>query len=221
MQIYTNNISNYKQHLLFLNKHRMMADSTTLIEVSAFSGLAGALLTQIINTANGYFIDKRKQAVELKNAYRNKKIEIGESFYYMAGEKMAIIKKTIRYWKNWNKSRTADSISFLKKEISQLNKQMEALEAENWKYSLISIYFNVSFISNEIIESNERTHRLYLKVLDLTDKINRAENQDKEMLHQEYAVTVFDMCSQYEKNYSRLEHDRNIVKEQLLKEFSR
>ena len=190
-----------------------------MIELSAFSGLAGALLTQTITAANGYFTDKRKQRVDIESAARNKKIEVGESFYYMAGEKMTIIKKTIRYWKNWNKSRTEGSISFLKKEIVQLNKDMDKLDADNWKYSLVSIYFNISFINNEIIESNEKTHKLYLKVLDLTDKISHVENQDNELLHQEYALTVFDMCSQYEKNYLRLELDRNTVKEQLLNEF--
>ena len=142
-----------------------MAENLVLIELSAFSGLAGALLTQIIVAANTYFTDKRKQAFELKNLYRNKKVEIGENFYYVTGEKMALIKKNIRYWKNWNDSRLEASIMFLQKELTRLNRDMEKLDAENWKYNLIHLYFDVSFTDDEIIASNEKTHRLYLKAL--------------------------------------------------------
>ena len=79
----------------------MMADNTTLIEVSAFSGLAGALLTQMMTGIFAYFSDQRKYHHEIKNLYRSKKAEIGENFYYMTGEIMAIVKKNIGYWKNW------------------------------------------------------------------------------------------------------------------------
>ena len=196
-----------------------MAENMGLIELSAFSGLAGALLTQIIVAANTYFTDKRKQAFELNNLYRNKKVEIGESFCYVTGEKMALIKKNIRYWKNWNDSRRESSILFLQKEMTRLNRDMERFDAKNWKYNLIHLYFDVSFTDDEIVASNEKTHRLYLKVLDLTDKIRHSAGGDKEDLYGHYAVAVFEMCSEYEAVYARLKNDMDAVKKQLLREF--
>lgn len=86
-----------------------MAENTIYLKLSAFAGLAGALCTQLITTANIYFVDKRKQAAELKNQYRNKKVEIGENYYYITGEKMACI-KNIGYWKNWNNARPEESV---------------------------------------------------------------------------------------------------------------
>ncbi|MDB5139134.1 MAG: hypothetical protein JWR12_1050 [Mucilaginibacter sp.] len=59
-----------------------MADSTTLIEVSAFSGLAGALLTQIVTVVNNFLGDKRKLLADVANQWRSKKVEIAESFFY-------------------------------------------------------------------------------------------------------------------------------------------
>lgn len=36
-----------------------MAENTIYLKLSAFAGLAGALCTQLITTANTYFVDKR------------------------------------------------------------------------------------------------------------------------------------------------------------------
>lgn len=72
-----------------------MADNSTLISISAFSGLAGALLTQTVSGLFAYFSDKRKYNNVVRDLHRTKKIEIGENFYYITGEKMVIVKK---YW---------------------------------------------------------------------------------------------------------------------------
>ncbi len=198
-----------------------MADNLILLEVSAFSGLAGALFTQVISAVNTYFIDRRKQTAEVRSQHRAKKIEIGESFYYITGEKMACINKNIRYWKNWNNSRSEASLDFLNKETSQFNSYMEQLNADNWKYNLISLYFNVSFTNDEVVKSNARSHQLYLLYLDLAEKIRMSEDDIKtEELHQRFAVTVYEMCSHYEEIYARLKHDSETVKTQLLNEFA-
>src|SRR5882762_3459885 len=104
-----------------------MAEQSTLIAVSAFSGLAGALLTQIISQAGAYFADKRKLEAALADQLRNKKIEIGESFFFITGEKMTAIRKNIGFWKNGNKARTDSSLDFLYKETSKFNAYMEKL----------------------------------------------------------------------------------------------
>ncbi|WP_419699078.1 hypothetical protein [Mucilaginibacter sp. NFX135] len=197
-----------------------MADNTTLIEVSAFSGLAGALLTQMMTGIFAYFNDKRKYNHEVKNLYRIKKTEIGENFYYMTGEIMAVIKKNIGYWKNWNNSRSKGSLDFLNREMIKLNAYMDKLKAENWKFNLINLYFNVSMSNSEVIESNIRSQQLYLKVKDIMDKIRKARDSDRDALYQEYALAVFDMCTQYEDLYIKMEHDANMVKKEMLQDFS-
>jgi hypothetical protein len=197
-----------------------MTDNTTLIQVSAFSGLAGAFLTQLITVGNNYLTDKRKQLNEVGNQYRDKKVEIGENFYYITGEKLASIRKNINYWKNWNNSRTEASLEFLYKETFRFNAYMEKLNADNWKFNLISLYFNVSFTNNEVAKSNARSHQLYISYLDLAERIRKSEGDEKEKLYQRYAIVVFDMCSHYEMIYTKLENDMDIIKNQLLFEFS-
>jgi hypothetical protein len=196
-----------------------MADNSTLIAVSAFSGLAGALLTQTISGLFAYFSDKRKYNNGVRDLHRAKKVEIGENFYYMTGEKMAIVKKNISYFKNLNNSRSEASLDYLKKEMIKFKSYIDKLNEENWKYNLISLYYNVSFTSTEVLEANEQSHLYYLKVLDLMDKIKKANEEDTELLYQQYAVAIFDMCSHYENVYEKMKEDMNIVKNQLLTEF--
>ena len=43
-----------------------MADNSTVIAISAFSGLAGSVLTQGISGTIAYFSDKRKQRNDVK-----------------------------------------------------------------------------------------------------------------------------------------------------------
>ena len=197
-----------------------MADNSTLVIVSSLSALAGAIITQIISAVNSYFTDKRKQALELGNQYRSKKVEIGESFYYVAGEKLTAIKKNIGYWKNWNNSRTEASLNFLSKETKRFNNYMEKLNADNWKFNLISLYFNISFTNDEVSKANDKAHRLYLTHLDLSNKLQHADEDQKEHLYQLYAVNIFDMCSHYEESHIRLEKDMKVIKDQLLNEFA-
>jgi hypothetical protein len=187
--------------------------------VSAVSGLTGALGSQMISALNTYFIDKRKQKVELGNQIRAKKIEIGDSFYYVTGEKMAAIKKNIRYWRNWNDSRSASSLSFLKKEMIKLDSDLEALNKDNWKYNLINLYFDVSLTTQEVLSLNAKTHRQYLALLDLSDKINKAPEDDKEQLFRCYALEMFELCSLYEDIYHRMENDQLIVRNALLADY--
>jgi hypothetical protein len=197
-----------------------MPDNSILITVSAFSGLTGALATQIITSVNSYFIDKRKQTVEVSNQFRNKKVDIGESFYYITGEKMAAIKKNIRYWRNWNDSRGTASLSFLKKEMIKLNDYLEKLDGDNWKYNLINMYFDISLTTEEVLQLNAKTHQQYLTVLDITDKINSAEQIDKEEMYQDYALAIFNLCSFYEDTYHKMEKDMETVRKALLGTFN-
>ncbi|MDN5289045.1 MAG: hypothetical protein JWR38_5319 [Mucilaginibacter sp.] len=198
-----------------------MADNHTLITVSAFSGLAGALLTQMMTGLFAYLSDKRKYNQEVSNQYRAKKVEIGENFYYMTGEIMVVIKKNIGYWKNWNSSRSEASLEFLNKEMIKLNAHMDKLKSENWKFNLVNLYFKVSMSNNEVIRYNTRSQQLYLKVRDIMDQIRKTGAADQETLYQRYALAVFDMCSQYEELYARMEQDANRIREEILRDFSR
>jgi hypothetical protein len=189
-----------------------MANDATLIAVSAFSGLAGALLTQVISAFNSYFTDKRKQSFELGAEYRARKVEIGEHFYYMAGEKMGSIKTNVGYWKNWNNSRSASSLAFLLKETKSFNDRMEKLNGDNWQYNLVSMYYQIGFTADEVNRANTESHRLYLAYLDLADRIGKAGAEELDELYKRYATVIFDMCGHYENIYAKLEQDRELVK---------
>ncbi|HEY8929519.1 MAG TPA: hypothetical protein VIM55_10030 [Mucilaginibacter sp.] len=198
-----------------------MANSLTLVEISAFSGLAGALLTQLVTAFNTYLTDRRKQSFELGAEYRARKAETGEHFYFMTGEKMAAIKKNVGYWRNWNNSRSSSSLQFLTAETRQFNAQLEKLDSENWKYNLVEMYYGIEFTQAKVHESNDRSHRLYLAYLDVADRITGASEDETETLYQRYATIVFEMCGHYEQVYQLLERDRQLVRNELAGMFAR
>ena len=197
-----------------------MPDSSTLIAVSAFSGLAGALLTQLMTGLFNYYGDKRKYRMEVKNAYRNKKIEIGENFYYLNGETMALLKKSIAYWKKRNKF-SAQNMDYITKDIKRTEEQIVKIYAENWKYNLVNLYFDVKLSIDEINEENQKSHILYFKVREITEKIMDSVDEDKDLLYGQYSFCTYDLISQYESVYKMLEQDMNTVKDELLKDFTR
>lgn len=194
-------------------------DKDLLLSVSAFSGLAGALLTQLLVGLFAYFNDKRKSDIEVKHLLRNKKIEIAESFYYMTNETMSVLRKSIGFWQNRNDSHSDASLMFLSEEIKKLNTRLEKLNAENWRYNLIGLYFDVSLSYNEIIEANTKSHLLYLKVLDIADKINKADETDHDFLYGQYNLSIFDLCNQYDYIYKRLSSDMEKIKTELLNSY--
>ncbi|WP_354432263.1 MULTISPECIES: hypothetical protein [unclassified Mucilaginibacter] len=194
--------------------------NSLLIQVSAFSGLIGALLTQGLTGLFSYVGDKRKANTELKSTFRNKQIDIAENFYFVTGEKMSIVKKNISYWKNYNNSRSEASLDFLGQEIKKLNAYIDKLDAENWKYNLIGLYFNVSLTNEAVIASNAKSKELYLLVLDLTDGIKHALKEEKNDLYELHNKAVVEMCNHYEHVYQKMCDDMMIVKSQLTKEFS-
>jgi hypothetical protein len=64
---------------------------------------------------------------------------------------------------------------------------------------------------------------LYLKLLDIADKIRAAKEDDeadKDKLYGEYYMGIYDLCSQYETIYDMLENDMTKVKTELLNSFS-
>ncbi|MDR6942911.1 hypothetical protein [Mucilaginibacter pocheonensis] len=197
-----------------------MPDNNTLIAVSAFSGLAGALLTQTLTGLFTYYSDKRKSRLELHKQYRDKKIEIAENFYFMTGETMSILKKSVNIHKNRNDSRSESSLKFLSSEIKKLDAHLKKLNEKNWKHNLMGLYFNISLSFNEIMEANTRSHILFLKYLDISDKITKAAEADKEALYGQYNITIFDLCMQYDDIYNMLEKDMNKVKAELLDSFT-
>src|ERR1700744_3560233 len=109
-----------KNRLNFGRQSIDMAEHNVIIAVSAFSGLAGAMLAQGISGMVTYFSDKRKQSNEVKNAFRAKKTEIGENFYYVTGEKVSITRTHILYWKKREFVDSEMSLAFLNGEMKKL-----------------------------------------------------------------------------------------------------
>ena len=196
-----------------------MPDNNTLIEVSAFSGLVGAIITQGLTGLFSFYNDKRKDTTELNSQFRHKKTKVAESYYYMTGETMAILKKNINFWKTRNNLRGFSSLKFLNDEVKKLDIHLVNLNAHNWKHNLVGLYFDVTLSYNEIIEANSKSHLLYLSILDLAEKINNAASGFKDELYGQYNLRIFDLCSQYENTYLLLEQDMNKVKEELSKSF--
>ena len=129
--------------------------------------------------------------------------------------------RTLAFGKNWNNSRTDASLDFLNKETQRFNTYMDKLNADNWKFNLIGLYFTINYTTEDIAKSNEQSDNFTFVTLTFQIKLKgRDDEHEKELLYQQYAVTVFDMCSHYENIYKRLEQDMNGVKTQLLKDFS-
>jgi len=190
-----------------------------LLEVSAFSGLAGALLSQVITALNGFFTDKRKYRTERRNAYFSKRNEVGENFYFIHGEVMAVIKKNTAVWQNRCSAQSQAGIEALNTEVTKFMAYLDKLYAENWKYNLTALYFPVTFTAAEMLEANQRSQRYRVAVLDLATAITDAPAAERGNLYEKYAVLIFEMCSHYENLYNRMEQDRMIVKNELLRDF--
>lgn len=197
----------------------MATEHTTLV-VSAFSGLAGALISQALTGLFAYFGDKRKAEVDLKNQYRNKQVEIAENYYYVTGETMSILKKSVQLWKGRNIPRSEASYKSMTESLKQADAQLKQMNIDNWKHNLIGLYFNVSLSYNELITANNKSHELYLKVLDIESKLRDADNEDeRELYFGQYSVAIFDLCSQYDAVYDILANDMSKVKAELLSNF--
>ncbi|MET3979765.1 hypothetical protein ABIB62_002355 [Mucilaginibacter sp. UYP25] len=197
-----------------------MEGNSLLIQVSAFSGLIGALLTQGLTGLFSYVGDKRKANTELKSTFRNKQVDIAENFYFVTGEKMAIVKKNIGYWQNYNNSRSEKSLDFLNQEMTKLNAYMNRLDAENWKYNLAGLYFDVSFTNESIIASNSKSKEMYLKVLDITDQIKHSLPNEQSDLYRLQSEYISEMLKHYEEIYHHMANDMTVVKAELLKKFN-
>lgn len=197
-----------------------MANESVLIQVSAFSGLIGALLTQGLTGMFSYLADKRKSNSELKKTYRDKRIEIAENFYFVNGEKMAIVKKNIEYWKNYHNARSEKSLDFLHQELKNMKTYMDELDKDNWKYNLVSLYFDVSLSTEQIIASNLKSKELYLAVLDLTDAIKHALFESKSDLYELYDKAIKDLCDHYEAIVKKMAGDMHTVRNSLFQELS-
>jgi hypothetical protein len=196
-----------------------MPDNNTLVAVSAFSGLAGAVITQALSGLFTYVNDKRRYGNEVRDQFRSKKIEIAESYYFVTGETMAILKNNINYRKNRNDARSESSLKFLSKEIKKVDAHLQKLHEENWKHSLIGLYFDVTLSNNEIIAANTRTHLLFLQNLDIADRLLKAQEGAKEELYGRYNQSIFDLCAQYETIYELLGKDMDRVKQELQNNF--
>jgi hypothetical protein len=137
----------------------------------------------------------------------------------MNGEMMAVIRKNIEFWKNFNTSRGEASLESLKKEVKQFTAHLEKLNSENWKYNLITLYFKVSFTPDEMQAVNAQSRKLHLDILDLATRLRNAAPEEKEALLGKYATAVFDMCSHYEAVYEKLDHDKNVIRDELLRDY--
>lgn len=196
-----------------------MAENTTLM-ISAFSGLAGALITQALTGLFAYFGDKRKANIEIKKDYRAKQVEIAEHYYYVTGETMSILKKSIQLWKGRNIQRSEASYKSMTESLKEADARLKQMNVDNWRHNLIGLYFDVTLSYDELIVANNRSHDLYLKVLDMEESVRNAGNdEERERLVGQYSMGIFDLCSQYDTVYDILAKDMNKVKLKLLNSF--
>ena len=191
-----------------------MTDHVSFIELSA-SGLAGAFLTQVLTGVFTYHGDKRKENSALKATYRNKQIEIAESFYFMTGESMTVIKRNIEYWKDRCKQRSEASITIFREEMKKLDDYFENLKATSWKHNLTGLYFNIGLSYGKLIAANTRCHVMHLRLTDLAEQIGASSGKEENKLLGLYFTLVFDLCGEYETIYHILEKDMDKVKNEL------
>jgi hypothetical protein len=196
-----------------------METNNSIIWLSALSGLSGALLTQLMTGLFGYMSDRRKQKTELASQYRGKRTEIGENFYFMHGELMAMIKKNVAYWKNSEDFRSDATRLFLKQEMDRLDKLQIKLQTENWKYNLVGIYYDIPYTFPEMLDDNRVSHELYLSVLDHSENIRKTLPQERVELYPAFEHNVTQLIAHYENVYMRMEQNMNAVKKQLLQHF--
>jgi len=197
----------------------MTVTNQTLLVLTALASLAGALLTQLLTGVFGYFGDRRKARLERSNSYRDKQVEVAERFYFMTGETMAVLRKSVEFWKDRNRVRSEASITFFNREMKKLDAYMEKLQAENWKHNLVGLYFNVTLSYDQVIAANTRSHILYLGLLDTAERIKATTGEEKELLLGQYHFGIFDLCAQYDTIYQLLADDMAVVKAALLKTF--
>jgi len=133
---------------------------------------------------------------------------------------MSVIRKNIAVWQNWHHNRSRESLDALGIEVKKFTLYLEKLYEDNWKYNLTSLYFPVSFITAEVIESNDISQKYRLAVLDIAAAIKVADAGERETLYEKYALVIFDMCAHYEGLYQKMERDRGIVKGELLRDYS-
>jgi hypothetical protein len=196
-----------------------MAENTTLI-VSAFAGLAGALITQALTGLFAYIGDKRKAGIEIKKDYRAKQVEIAEHYYYVTGETMSIPKKSVQLWKGRNIQRSEASYKSMTESLKEADARLKQMNVDNWRHNLIGLYFDVTLSYDELIAANNKSHELYLNVLDIESKLRGADNEEDSERHLgQYSVGIFDLCSQYDKIYHILASDMDKVKTELQKSF--
>jgi hypothetical protein len=196
-----------------------MQNHESIVWLSAFSGLAGALLTQLLTGLFSYVNDRRKQRNEVDSLLRGKRIEIGESFYFICGELMAMIKKNIAYWKNRTDYRSEASLGFLRLEMDRLDAYQSKLHNENWKYNLVGIYYRIPYGFGQMLEDNKRSHELYLQVLDYTEIIRKTLPQEREDMFKDYARTLEELCVHYEQIFERMAGNMEAVSSALRLDF--
>lgn len=196
-----------------------MADQNILIAASAFSGLAGALMTQSLTGLFNYFGDRRKSSKEIRSQYRNKQIEIAENYYFVTGETMDILQKSIRFWKNRHDARSPSSLEFMSLESKKTAAALDKLRSTNWQHNLVGLYFKVSLSQHDLNTANTKSHELYLKVLDLADQLARTPENEREALYGLYNLSIFDLCNQYDQIYALLESDMEMIKAALKQAF--
>ncbi|PTQ95501.1 hypothetical protein C8P68_1056 [Mucilaginibacter yixingensis] len=194
-------------------------ESNQIAWLTSLAGLAGALLTQLMTGLFSYVNDRRKQQLDLQKDYRNKRTEIGENFYFMNGELMAMIKKNIAYWHTRLDYRSDAALNFLRQEMDRLDAYQTKLHNENWKYNLIGIYFDTPYDFGEMLEDNKRSHELYLKVLDQSDIIRRTLPQERDDLYPEYQAALKRLCEHYQLIYEKMGTNMKAVKSALVAGF--
>jgi len=95
--------------------------------------------------------------IELSKEYRNKKVEIAENYYYVTGETMSILKKSIQLWKGRNIQRSEASYKSMSESLKEADSSNDEVKDRLFgqyrlaKFDLCSQYDTVyAILANDI-----------------------------------------------------------------------
>ncbi|SDH20868.1 hypothetical protein [Mucilaginibacter gossypii] len=104
--------------------------------------------------------------------------------------------------------------------LAEADARLKQMNVANWRHNLIGLYFDVTLSYDELIAANNKSHELYLKILDIGSKLRAADSEeDSDRYLGQYSVGIFDLCNQYDKIYDILASDMHKVKTALHQSF--
>ncbi len=195
-----------------------MIDNNIFIPiVSAGSALLGVIVSQIITAINSKSSDHRKHNFEIIKTKLARKIEVGESFYYISGENLQLMKAMVHYIKTKSIVQSKLSKEFLQNGYTRLHADFEKIKSDNHSANLINLYFNVGVSFELISKSDLEAKNIFLNLYELNSEYSRSTNSAayNERLAEGIAKEMINLCNHFEKSIERTKEDMDTVAQAL------